>query len=406
MNEESNTNNTPQLDTSPEAMEAERARQEAERIRKRDAELSQYWLDPRINYPEPYFLLQYNGVPFTKIGGLGAMSGQKKNGKSFVLTQLMAAILGNGCERTKTYLPRLTVPDRTIEYLREIRKDDNYLPRVLYVDTEMEKLSSAKVMRRVHWLCDWDMKRPESRFHVLWLKNVPNDNEIKAYQKRYDLIRMAIEAIEPDVVFIDGIRDLLSSINDEESGTQILGELGSMAEDRQMSIWNALHQNPSRKNDDDDAKMRGWIGTELGNKVSDTLVSIKSKTANGVTFTVKQQDARDKDLDDWKFEITDDAGNLGVPKIISNPGDSRRLTPEHDSEEEIRSWIHEASSRYEWPMSRSNIKKLVFGEIGGVKNDGRQQTDLTVALNLNYLVESTIKSGGYYMLMPAEDLPF
>ena len=370
--------------------------------------LRPYLLDPREDYPEPYHMLEYNGVSFSKIGGLGAMSGQKKNGKSFVLTQLMAAILGVDCERTQLYLPGLKVPERTIEYLRDIRKDDKYLPRVLYVDTEMEKLSSAKVMRRVHWLCNWDMKQPDNRFSVLWLKNMPSDDNVRAYQKRYDLIRMAIEAINPDVVFIDGIRDLLSSINDEEQGTKILGELGSMAEDRQMSIWNALHQNPSRKNDDDDAKMRGWIGTELGNKVSDTLVSIKTKTANGVTFTVKQQDARDKDLDDWKFEITDDAGNLGIPKIISTGTNLSSKSKEStcDDTSLIREWIDQAKNLYEWPMSRVNIKKTVFGEIGGVKNDGRQQADLTAAINMGYLEETTLKSGGHPMLQPTEDMPF
>lgn len=380
----------------PEVRTADQIRWEA---------LRPYLLDPRENYPEPYHLLEYKGVPFSKIGGLGAISGQKKNGKSFVLTQLMAAILSDGNERSQQFLPGLTVPERTIEYL-------GHKPKVLYCDTEMEKLSSAKVLRRVHWLCGVDMNQPfpEDRFAVLWLKNMPKEENVKAYMKRWDLIRMAIDAIQPDVVFIDGIRDLLSSINDEQQGTLILDELGSMAEDRHMCIWNALHQNPARKNDDDDAKMRGWIGTELGNKVSDTLVSIKSKTANGVTFTVKQQDARDKDLDDWKFEITEDAGNLGVPRIINSGTNLPSKSKEQavcDDVAVIRQWIDQAKDMYQWPMTRADVKKTVFGEIGGQKNKDRQQADLMAALNMGYLEESTIKSGnGSYMVQPPEDMPF
>lgn len=61
---------------------------------------------------------------------------------------------------------------------------------------------------------------------------------------------------------------------------------------------------------------------------------------------------------------------------------------------------------YEWPMSRAQIKKTVFGEIGGVKNDGKQQADLQVAINLHYLEESTMKKNGYPMLQPADDMPF
>lgn len=392
MNEQQN--NAPPLDTSPEAMEQER-------IRQRDAQLRPYWLDPREDYPEPYYMLEYNGVPFSTIGGIQAISGQKKNGKSFVLTQLMAAILGYGNERTQQYLPGLTVPQRTIDYL-------GHEPRVLYVDTEMEKLNSAKVLRRVHWLCGWDMKQPNERFNVLWLKNMPRDDREKAHLMRYRLIRQAIEAVSPDIVFIDGIRDLLSSINDEESGTQILSELSTLAEERKMCIWNALHQNPRADGNGEEAKMRGWIGTELGNKVSDTFISIKTKTAYGVTFTVKQQDARGKDVDDWKFEVTDDAGNLGIPRITNSGSNlsSKSKEMEGDQLDDIRRWIREAENTYDFPMSRKDIKKKVFGDIGGQKNDSRQQIDLNIALNMKLLKESTLKSGGYYMLEPGDEMPF
>ncbi|MBR2253359.1 MAG: hypothetical protein IJ895_02950 [Prevotella sp.] len=122
-------------------------------------ELRPYLLDPRENYPEPFFMLEYNGVPFSTLGGIQAISGQKKNGKSFVLTQLMAAVLGDDCERVRHFLPGLRVPERTLEHL-------GHPPRVLYCDTEMEKLNSAKVLRRVHWLCDWDMKEPNDRLHA------------------------------------------------------------------------------------------------------------------------------------------------------------------------------------------------------------------------------------------------
>ena len=367
----------------------------------RSEELRPYWLDPREDYPEPYYMLEYNGVPFSTIGGIQAISGQKKNGKSFVLTQLMAAILGNGNERTQRYLPGLTVPERTIEYL-------GHEPRVLYVDTEMEKLNSAKVLRRVHWLCDWDMKQPNERFQVLWLKNMPRDDAEKAHEKRYRLIRNAIEEVSPDIVFIDGIRDLLSSINDENNGVQILSELSTLAEERHMCIWNALHQNPRGDANSEEGKMRGWIGTEMGNKVSDTFISIKSKTQNGVSFTVKQQDARGKDIDDWKFEVTDDAGNLGVPRITTYGTNlpSKSKEQEGDNPDDICKWIQEAEKTYEFPMSRKDIKKKVFGEIGGQKNDSKQQIDLNIALNMNLLKESTIKSGGYYMLEPGDELPF
>ena len=357
-----------------------------------------YLLDPREDYPEPFFMLEYNGVPFSTLGGIQAISGQKKNGKSFVLTQLMAAVLGNESDRVKTMLPGLQVPERTIEHL-------GHLPRVLYVDTEMEKLNSAKVLRRVHWLCHWDMKQPNDRFSVMWLRTVEDDDEMKekAYQKRFRLIQQGIELMKPDIVFIDGVRDIIGDFNDNAESAALVLKLMALAEKNGICIWCALHMNP-RPGNDDESKMRGHLGTELGNKVTDTLVSIKKKDATGVTFTVKQQDARGKDMDDWKFIVTDDAGNLGVPRIIG--GEPERVTIENDSPDLIREWIVKGVRDLNWPLSRKDIKKKVFGDIGGQKNDGKQQDDLIVAINLKMLVESTVKSGGFYMLMPADDIAF
>ena len=81
------------------------------------AEIRPYLLDPREDYPEPYDMLEYNGVPFSTLGGIQAISGQKKNGKSFVLTMLMAAVLGRESDRVPRYLAGLGVPLRTIDKL-------------------------------------------------------------------------------------------------------------------------------------------------------------------------------------------------------------------------------------------------------------------------------------------------
>jgi hypothetical protein len=208
----------------------------------------------------------------------------------------------------------LRVPDRTIEYL-------GHLPTVLYVDTEMEKLNSAKVLRRVHWLCGWPLDIPCERFHVLWLRSVTDVKDDKgnikerAYEKRYRLIRQAIEVLNPDAVFIDGIRDIISDFNDNEASSALVTDLMAFAEQRQICIWNTLHMNPRPKNDDE-SKMRGHLGTELGNKITDTLVCIKHKEKDGtVYFTVKQDDARGKDMEDWEFVVTEAAGALGVPQM-------------------------------------------------------------------------------------------
>ena len=376
--------------------------QEKKKEEERIEELRSYLLDARENYPEPYYMLEYNGVPFSTLGGIQAISGQKKNGKTFVLAQLMAAILGSGTERGTEYLPHLLVPQRTRDWL-------GHEPSVLYIDTEMEKLNSAKVLRRVHWLCGWPMDVPNPRFNVLWLRGVTDvkneSGEVKerAYAKRYRLIRATIDWLKPDAVFIDGIRDIIGDFNDNSESAQLVGDLMALAEQKQICIWNALHMNP-RPGNDDESKMRGHLGTELGNKITDTLVSIKKKDSSGVTFTVKQLDARNKDMDDWKFEVTDASGALGIPRIITTICPSKQ--PEHDDVADIKAWIKEAEDKLTWPMTRNDVKQKIFGEIGGQKNNDKRQADLNVALNLKYLVESPIKKKGFYLLEIGDNMPF
>lgn len=275
-------------------------------------ELRQYWLDPSKDYPEPHFLYEYNGVGFSPLGGIQAISGQKKNGKTFVLAQLMAAALGADSARVADYLGKLQVRRSTIEHL-------GHQPKVLYCDTEMEQLNTAKVLRRVHWLCNWDMKVRNERFFVLWLREVPKSDTQTANKERWRLIKNAIGQTEPDIVFIDGLRDLVNDFNNNEESAAIVTEMMSLASQRNICIWNVLHMNP-RPSNDDESKMRGHLGTELGNKVSDTFVSTKKKDAatGRVTFSVKQQDARGKDIEDWQFEVTDDAGSLGIPRILGS----------------------------------------------------------------------------------------
>ena len=363
-------------------------------------EIRPYLLDAREDYPEPFYMLEYNGVPFSTLGGIQAISGQKKNGKTFVLAQLMAAVLGPDAPNVHENLPGLTIPQRTLEHL-------GHLPRVLYVDTEMEKLNSAKVLRRVHWLCGWPMNEPNDRLSVLWMRTIAGTDTEPAYKKRWRLIKSAIDVLEPDIVFIDGIRDIIGDFNDNEESSALVQELMALAERKGICIWNALHMNP-RPGNDDESKMRGHLGTELGNKVTDTLVSIKKKQGSFVTFTVKQLDARSKDMEDWTFEVTDQAGNLGVPRIIAG-GATDNKEPKQvvaHCANDILKWINEGLSQQDWPLSRKTIKEVIFKDIGGVGKAAQQQADLEAAIKLGYLVETTEKRNGSALLKPPDDLPF
>ncbi len=367
------------------------------------ADIRPYLLDARENYPEPFYMLEYNGVPFSTLGGIQALSGQKKNGKTFVLAQLMAAVLnGNTQSRVTTFLKGLRVPDRTIEHL-------GHLPTVLYVDTEMEKLNSAKVLRRVHWLCGWQMDVPNERFHVLWLRSITKDDKEAAHQKRYRLIKLAIEILQPDAVFIDGIRDIVGDFNDNEESSALVGDLMALAEERQICIWNTLHMNPRPKNDDE-SKMRGHLGTELGNKITDTLVSVKHKEHGEVWFSVRQDDARGKDMDDWEFIVTEDAGSLGVPKMrhVATPEER-----EDAKQQQERIETDDYFKQYHWTPSGATYTDLEkWLRSKGVTSNRRITTLFDIAMESGIIYKTDKRKYHYNGLNKdkpndsPDDLPF
>lgn len=263
-------------------------------------DLSSNWLDYTLTYPEPRFLLEYAGVPFAPLGGIQAITGHQKNGKTFLMCQFMAAILSGGdTERMRANLPTLQLHQPTRESL-------NHEPVILYVDTEMEKLNTVKVVRRVQWLCNLDYNIPNERMKVLWLR-AEESNKV-----RWEKTKQAIIETHPTAIFLDGIRDVIGDFNDNAESAVLIAECMKISTEMDCCFFSVLHENPGSD------KMRGHLGTELSNKVTDTFRSSKEKKDGMVTFTVKQIDARGKDVDDWKFEITSDAGSLGVPRIITD----------------------------------------------------------------------------------------
>ena len=341
-------------------------------------DLSRYQLSLTNNYPEPHYLLNFMDVGFSALGGIQAVTGQKKNGKTWVMTQLMAAILNSESERVKALLPGLELNPATADYL-------GHEPTVLYIDTEMEKLNTAKVLRRVHWLCDWDMHRDNDRFHSLWLRSIQDSDGIKAWKQRREIIYHAIETYKPTAVFIDGIRDIIGDFNSNEESAQLVSEMMAVATTYDCCIWNVLHMNP-RPGNDDESKMRGHLGTELGNKVTDTLASYKKKDGNGsVIFTVKQLDARGKDLSDWHFEITKEAGELGVPSMTNQIPVAEPKAVKADSPEDIKQWLIDGQRDIEWPATGVEIKEM-FKQYGKVKRGEKLQADIQVAIAQKFII--------------------
>lgn len=293
-------------------------------------DLSPNWVDPAINYPPPRYLLTYNGVGFSPLGAMQVITGHRKNGKSFFTVQIMAAALGSA----KLGGLRLNVGEG-------IPKE----PKVLYIDTEMEIENCSLMMKRVHALLDFDLNVRHPRFFCLWLcLETPED--------RWGKVRQAIEEVSPDLIVLDGIRDVTRDINDSERSSGLISEIAKIAKDRNACFWNAIHYN------DGSDKMRGWLGTELGNKASDIFEVTKEKKEGIVNFKVRQRDGRGKDVPDWTFIVSDMLWKFGIPAIL---GGAEEVV-EKDEMKIMDSYLSSFMVLNGEPMSMTKIWKLMYDQ--------------------------------------------
>ena len=293
-------------------------------------DLSQNWVDPSIEYPPPRYLFTYNGVGFSPLGGMQVITGHRKNGKSFFTVQIMAAALGS----TKLGGLRLNVGEG-------IPKE----PKVLYIDTEMELENCSLMLKRVHALMDYDLNARHPRFFCLWLSpDTPED--------RWGKVRQAIEETSPDLIVLDGIRDVTRDINDHDLCSDLLGNISKIARERNCCFWNAIHYN------DTNDKMRGWLGTELGNKASDIFEVTKEKKGGIVEFKVRQRDGRGKDVPDWTFIVSDMLWSFGIPSVL---GGTEEVV-QKDEMKTMDSYLSAFMQLNGEPMSITKIWKLMYDQ--------------------------------------------
>ena len=243
------------------------------------------WLDVTMDIAEPTWLLRYQGVGFSPLGDIQIVRGMEGNGKSMLLTILMSAVLTGRCGSLTCDIPNA---------------------RVLYVDTEQNVASTLFVQRRVHHLCGWHGKEANERFRCLMLR------EVEDLQDRNSYLWKAIDEFKPTAVFIDGIADLVSDINKFDECMELVHKLMAEASRRFISIWSVLHVNYGTQ------KMRGHLGTEIAHKVSDVLSCQKDKSQDPPLFTVEQVKARNKDIQNFSFIVSDDESRLGIPTMVGH----------------------------------------------------------------------------------------
>ncbi|MGN1239279.1 MAG: AAA family ATPase [Paludibacteraceae bacterium] len=287
-----------------------------------DADIGGNWLDPAERYIAPRYTLSYNGVKFAPLGGIHGLTGQPGHGKTFTFTQIMIAIL-----RGEYYGLRYELGDEVPH------------PKVLYIDTEMEKGNTQLVMLRVYEMMGWQVGSEHEDFRVLWLRE-----EVRA-EDRWRKTLKAISVMQPTVVFLDGLIDVVSDFNDNKECQQMIYKCMATASHYGISMWCLLHENPGSE------KMVGHAGSFLERKATDVLKTKKEKGAE-VIFKVTQKKARARDLEDWQFRIEDGEHKYGQPVILGGT-----FTQENEDEELLQAISVIGTETITFTALRERVKK-------------------------------------------------
>lgn len=265
------------------------------------AEVDADFLDFTEPYTPPRYTLQRDDVKFANVGDLHIISGKPGNGKTGLMTMLMAAILSGEYGKTRYAL-----------------KAERPEPIVLYVDTEQGKDDTIALKNRVCVMAGLDYKVAHNNFIVLRLRDT--ESEIDRWRK----ILKAIYMVKPTDIFLDGMLDLVKDYNDQVECQPIIRKSMMLATHYDTSLWMVLHENPMV------SKLVGTLGSIAQRKVAEIFSVVKIKQCDlkpnevnpsmpAIYFCVNQEKARGKDVDKWYYQFRAKDSGWGIPEEFDKP---------------------------------------------------------------------------------------
>ena len=250
-------------------------------------------ITPEKELPKMDFLFRLFGKPCFPRRELVAITGKAKSGKTFVTSMLMAC-----CQ---------------IRDVLAFHREGEPPLRMLWYDTEQSDESTQDILKnrimkmatggKVQQNTLFDDRQAGSPFDIFNVRCVE-------WKDRRALLKEAVKRYKPDLVIVDGIRDLVNDINDGVLAQEVMEELLHLATEDECCIVCVLHQNKSGE----DRNLRGWIGTELMNKAFEVYACEKMMPQR--VFKLEQTLTRKYDIEQTMyFEV----GADGLPVTCAMP---------------------------------------------------------------------------------------
>jgi hypothetical protein len=238
-------------------------------------------------------ILTYLGdktYPVAGRGMCGVFIGHEKSGKSFVLSCIEAAAIGN--------------LDECLNFKLDLDGGN-----LLHIDTEQSLYFYQKTQRRIH--------------HLAGIKG--NVGNYSAYHLRRFSKMERMEIVEhfiystPNLscVIIDGFVDLTEDYNNLEKSEATVQRLMKWSDEKNCLIMGVLHANKG------DGKIRGHLGSEIKNKF-DFVFNIAQREKNN--YLLSHPTGRFPTIPDLGFSRTDElmpvyekAWQKTIPKFSDEP---------------------------------------------------------------------------------------
>ena len=242
-------------------------------------------ITPETELPPMRPLFDIFGTPCFYRGELVADCGKAKSGKTTFLSALMACA---------TSAHKTLSVERHKDEAEGADAAEVQPLRVLWIDTEQSQQSTQMILKsRILPLIQGEEGRQEpsaeglnDHFFAFNLRGL-------GYETRKRMVEVGILTVNPDLVIIDGIKDLMTDINDAVQATLIMEELMALAKAYRCCIVSVLHQNKSEA----DRNMRGSIGTELTNKAFEVFqCEVIEDHSGDTTFKVTHTYSRNRKM--------------------------------------------------------------------------------------------------------------
>lgn len=339
---------------------------------------------PTDNIPPPKIAWkQVIDDKYTILGTLGNLSlliGKAKSRKSFFVGITVSTLLSAG----KHF-------NQFVGCLPHDKK------KVLYFDTEQGKYHVQLALKRI---CKQIGQSEPQDLKVYYLRSKKPEERLRIIE---DII---YKTKNLGFVVIDGIKDLVTSINDEAEATNISSKLLKWTEELDIHIISVLHQNKSDNN------ARGHIGTELINK-SETVLSVTKNEQNVDISIVEAQMCRNKDPEPFAFEINDD----GIPVLVENyeiKTETKRnkfdiLDLEDYKKYQILTEVFSKEETISYSELVIQVKIAFKNQYDNKLGDNRAKELITICKNKNWLIQEKRKAPytlGEYNEEDGDDIQF